>query len=289
MWPRILVRMDMDTRILKKWCAMICKGLLHHLLCRHGRAEIVMKGGQADQPVLRVTTTLSPGPTMAENEALLLRLGALIGSLDLEEDGSRLRLGCQFLLLHLQCPLWTRSPDLLLSNLLSQRDGSARGIARALGQHRFITIASQDGDQEKTIMRPETMTEIGGREHIIMIGMRTVLSRGVMVFELNGRKELSDLTGMTDAREALMRIVQITRSTRSTRITRVEVRDVREALMKNDQITGSIKNIKADVREALMRIDRITRSIKNTRADVREALMRIGQITRITKTTRVEI
>lgn len=120
MWRRILVRMDMDTRIHKKWCAMICKGLLHHLLCRHGRAEIVMKGGQADQPVLRVTTTLSPGLTMAENEALLFRLGALIGSPDLGEDGSRLRLGCQFLLLHLQWPLWTRSPDLLLSNLLSQ-------------------------------------------------------------------------------------------------------------------------------------------------------------------------
>jgi virulence-associated protein VapD len=132
-------------------------------------------------------------------------------------------------------------------------------------------------------MRPETMTGIGGREHIIMIGMRTVLSRGVMVFELNGRKELSDLTGMTDAREALMRIVQITRSIKNIKA------DVREDLMRIDQITGSIKNIKADVREALMRIDQITRSIKNTRADVRGDLMRIDQNTRITKTTRVEI
>jgi hypothetical protein len=45
--------------------------------------------------------------------------------------------------------------------------------------------------------------------------------------------------------------------------------------MKIDQITGSIKNIKADVREVLMRIDRITRITKTTRVEIWQLLVSV--------------
>jgi hypothetical protein len=148
----------------------------------------------AEDHLVSLASAISLGLMILEKEGHLLRLGALIGFLAVYHLGINLRSGCQFL--HLRWHQWNQSNDLHLSILLSRRDGTTPGVLLVSDPSRYITIGSQDGDQEKKIItKSETMIR-GIGDHTVMGVTTPMLSKEDSTSELRGLNGLlRELTG----------------------------------------------------------------------------------------------
>jgi hypothetical protein len=168
------------------------------------------------------------GHMTPEKEDLRLQLGALINFLAGYHLGIKPKSGCQFL--HLRWRQWNQFNDLLLSILLSRQDGTTPEMVLMLDLSRCITIGSQDGEGQETIITRSRMKIRGRGDHNVMratiptIPTILMLSKEDLASGLRDQKgrlrELRELIDQTEPKEWTDQIGQrmIAQTTKAERL-----------------------------------------------------------------------